>query len=174
MIQHEQIQGLQFKTKCIRSDFRWYRLRALVTSLADRSSRITIASSVVRSKYLYTFAYIHMVLILDGNSLRGAHVRRNICYSTCSRQLITSRAVTNRLFLPEKTHFPSCIELPSNISTIMIHRHNSPPTLYYSLSVLGNPPFKVSATSPQLMAQNSSLSLNCQLARILYNFYIQI
>ena len=50
-----------------------------------------------------------MVLILDGNSLRGAHVRRNICYSTCSRHLITSRAVTNRVFLPEKTHFPSCV-----------------------------------------------------------------
>ena len=39
-----------------------------------------------------------MILILDGNSLRGAHVRRNICYSTCTRHLITSRAVTNRVF----------------------------------------------------------------------------
>ena len=43
-----------------------------------------------------------MVLILDSNSLRGAHVRRNICYSTCSRHFITSRAVTNWVFLPEK------------------------------------------------------------------------
>ena len=50
-----------------------------------------------------------MVLILDGNSLKGAHVRRNISYSTCSRHLITSRAVTIRVFLPEMTHFPSCV-----------------------------------------------------------------
>ena len=63
-----------------------------------------------------------MVHILDGNSLRGAHVRRNICYSTSSRYLITSRAVTNRVFLPEKTHFlhacATCNEIPSNISTM--------------------------------------------------------
>ena len=41
-----------------------------------------------------------MVLILDGNSLRGAHVRRNICYSTCS-----SRAVTNRVFFTQNDPF---------------------------------------------------------------------
>ena len=50
-----------------------------------------------------------MVLILDGNSLRDVPVRRNISYSTYSRQLITLRAVTNLIFLPEKTHFPLCV-----------------------------------------------------------------
>ena len=59
-----------------------------------------------------------MVLLLYGNSLRGAHVWHNIYYSTSSRHLITSRAVTNRVFWTEKTHFPqacaTCNELPSN------------------------------------------------------------
>ena len=64
---------------------------------------------------------IRMVLILDGNSLRGAHVRRNICYSTCSRLFITSRAVTNRVFLTILLHAcATCNELPSNISTMVI------------------------------------------------------
>ena len=56
-----------------------------------------------------------MVLILDGNSLRGAHLRRNIYYSTCLRHLIVSRAVTNRIFLSEKT-FISLSPSSSNIS----------------------------------------------------------
>ena len=39
-----------------------------------------------------------MVLILDGNSLTGAHAKRNLCYSNCLSHLITSRPVTNRIF----------------------------------------------------------------------------
>ena len=68
-----------------------------------------------------------MVLILDGNSLRGAHITRNISYSTCSRHLISSRAVTNRVFYPKRPNFlhacATCIELPSNISIIGFFLH---------------------------------------------------
>ena len=40
-----------------------------------------------------------MVLILDGNSEMGVHVRKNSLISNiCSRDLIRSRAVTNRFF----------------------------------------------------------------------------
>ena len=39
-----------------------------------------------------------MVLIWDGNSLTVAHVRRNLCFFTCLRHLIRSRAVRNRIF----------------------------------------------------------------------------
>ena len=42
-------------------------------------------------------------ILLDGNLSRGAHVRRNLFYSTCLRHLIRSRAVTNRIFLSGKT-----------------------------------------------------------------------
>ena len=48
---------------------------------------------------------VTMVLILDGNSDIGVHVRSNLCYLTCLRQLNRSRAVTNRiLFLLRKTY----------------------------------------------------------------------
>ena len=62
-----------------------------------------------------------MVLVLDGNSLIDAQVKRNLCYSTCLRHLISSRAVTNRIFLSEKKPilFNACAtsyELPSNIN----------------------------------------------------------
>ena len=46
-----------------------------------------------------------MVLILDGNSLKGAHLRRNLYYSTCLRLLISSRAVTNLIFFIRKDLF---------------------------------------------------------------------
>ena len=41
--------------------------------------------------------------------IRGAHVRSNLCYLTYKRRLIRSRVGTNRVFLPEKTYFPSCM-----------------------------------------------------------------
>ena len=37
-----------------------------------------------------------MVLILDGNSEKGAYVRSNLCYLICLRHFIRSRVVTNR------------------------------------------------------------------------------
>ena len=43
-----------------------------------------------------------MVLILDGNSAMNAHKRSNLCYLTCLKLLITSRAVTNRIFIDQK------------------------------------------------------------------------
>ena len=44
----------------------------------------------------------YMVLILDGNSEIDARVRSNLCYLTCPRLLISSRAVTNRIFFYPK------------------------------------------------------------------------
>ena len=43
--------------------------------------------SQVHSLYI-----VSMVLILDGNSEIGAHVRSNLCYFICLRHLIRSRA----------------------------------------------------------------------------------
>ena len=43
-----------------------------------------------------------MVLILDGNSEIGAHIRRNICYLICLMHLIRSKAVTNQFFPPKR------------------------------------------------------------------------
>ena len=63
-----------------------------------------------------------MVLIVDGNSEIDAHVGSNLCYLICLRHSIRSKAVTNRIFLFEKTYFhacAACIELPSNISTMV-------------------------------------------------------
>ena len=50
---------------------------------------IKIVTIAERHIYIRT-----MVLILDSSSLIGAHVRRNLYYSTCLRYLIRSRAVT--------------------------------------------------------------------------------
>ena len=62
------------------------------------------------------------VLILDGNSEIGAHVRINNLYNLiCLRQLIRSRAVTNRIFFSKRPIFlhvcVTCSELPSNMRT---------------------------------------------------------
>ena len=46
--------------------------------------------------------YMHMVPILDSNSETGAHVRSDLCYLICSRLLIRSEAVTNRIFSPKR------------------------------------------------------------------------
>ena len=53
--------------------------------------------------------HLTMVLIEDGNSFIGACVRRNLSHSNYLRNLIWSRAVTNRIFLSEKTYFPTCV-----------------------------------------------------------------
>ena len=44
--------------------------------------------------------YGTMVLILNGNLEIGAHVRSNLCILICSRKMIRSREVTNRIFFP--------------------------------------------------------------------------
>ena len=43
-----------------------------------------------------------MVLILDGNSEMGAHVRNNSCNLTCLRHLNRSRADPNQIFFSPK------------------------------------------------------------------------
>ena len=50
-----------------------------------------------------------MVFILDGISCIGAHVRSKLCYLTCMRLLISSRADINRVILTEKTYFLPCV-----------------------------------------------------------------
>ena len=46
-----------------------------------------------------------MVVILDGNSEIGTHIRSNIWYLICLRLLITSRSVINRIFFLRKSLF---------------------------------------------------------------------
>ena len=61
------------------------------------------------------------VLILDGNSEKGAHARSNICHLICLRHSIRSSAVTKSFFFKSENNFflyALCSELPSNISTM--------------------------------------------------------
>ena len=64
----------------------------------------------------------HVVLLLDGNSENGAHVRSNLSCLTCLRHLIRSRALSNQIFSSEKTLLlhacATCSELPSNKCTM--------------------------------------------------------
>ena len=73
-----------------------------------------------------------MVFMLDVNSKIGAHIWSNLCYSIFVRHLITSNAVTNRIFSPKRPIFlhacAACSELPSNISTM-----NEPMLAYHML-----------------------------------------
>ena len=51
-----------------------------------------------------------VVLMLDDNSEKGAHFRRNFCYLISLRYLIRSRAITKiRYSFSEKAHFPLCM-----------------------------------------------------------------
>ena len=60
--------------------------------------------------WLWDFFPPNMVRILDGNSEISAHVRSNHSYLICLENLITSRAVTHRIFFSPKTHFfPTCL-----------------------------------------------------------------
>ena len=65
----------------------------------------------------------NMVLILDGDSEIGSHVISNIWYLICSRHLIRSRAVANRILFLLKDLFPCAIysELPSNRVEILLY-----------------------------------------------------
>ena len=65
-----------------------------------------------------------MVIILDGNSDIGAHVRRNLCF------LSRSRAVTNLIFFSERPIFlhacAPCFELPNENQSavhILLSKH---------------------------------------------------
>ena len=62
-----------------------------------------------------------MVLIFDGNSDIGSHVRSNFCYLICIMHFVRSSAVTNRILqkIPIFLHAcATCSELPSNISVM--------------------------------------------------------
>ena len=50
-----------------------------------------------------------MVFRLDGRSFDYAHTWSKSGFSICLRHLVTSKESSNRVFLPEKTHFPSCV-----------------------------------------------------------------
>ena len=65
-----------------------------------------------------------MVLISDVNSEIGAHLRSNLCYLICLRDLIRSRAVSYFLHAS-----PTCSELPSNMSTM--------PNLFIFIDLIG-------------------------------------
>ena len=79
-----------------------------------------------------------MVLILDGNSEKGAHVRSHLCYLICLMHLFRSITVINQMFFSEKPIFhhacATCSELPSTIGTMShdgtffgtISKHNLP------------------------------------------------
>ena len=72
------------------------------------------------------YFYIYIVLILEGNSEIGEHVRNNLRYLICLSHLIRPRAVTNQrnVFSPKIPIFlHTCTpisELPSNISTVVV------------------------------------------------------
>jgi len=67
-----------------------------------------------------------MVLILNGNSEIGTHVKSNLCYLICLRHLIRSRVVTNRnlVFSLKRFFFlhacATWFELPSTVSMTLI------------------------------------------------------
>ena len=50
-----------------------------------------------------------MVVVLDGNSDIGAHVRTNLCYPISLKDLIRLRVVTNRIFLLREDLIPACV-----------------------------------------------------------------
>ena len=64
-----------------------------------------------------------MVLISDGTSEKGAHVKNNFCYLICQGIGLDREQSKIRFFLQKIAIFPSCVstcsELPSNISTMV-------------------------------------------------------
>ena len=99
--------------------------RVWTRTLLDAGCRI-LAWSWSGSAIPKNFIGLHrwpMVLILDSISEIGAHAMSNVCYFICLRHLITSRAVTNRIFSPKRPIFlrgcATCSELPSNISSMI-------------------------------------------------------
>ena len=74
--------------------------------------RITMSNKYVREgalSFLLRSASSTIVLMLDGSSEICTHVRSNLYYLIYLRHLIGSRAVDNRIFVSEKTYFPSSV-----------------------------------------------------------------
>ena len=82
-----------------------------------------------------------MVLRLDGNSELDAHVRSKFWYLICLRHSIRTKAVTNRIFFSlQKRHIifhvcATCLELPSNISTMQWAEKNRNPNSFLLLQL---------------------------------------
>ena len=67
--------------------------------------------------YFVISLIISMVLLLDGYSEIGAHVKSIYCFMISFWQLIRSRAVTNRTYSPKTPVFLHTCVLYNNIST---------------------------------------------------------
>ena len=63
------------------------------------------ASALCRALVMYAPFCRTTVLILDGNSELRAHVRSNICYLICIRNINRSKAVAYRIFFYRKSQF---------------------------------------------------------------------
>ena len=66
-----------------------------------------------------------MVLILDGNSEIGAHMRSDLDYLTCLRHLFRSRAITKLYFLQQKLQ-----DFESLLRESFLRRKGIPPFLF--------------------------------------------
>ena len=59
--------------------------------------RESILTKILCKRLTRYFDFLQaVVLILDGNSEIGAHVKSNLCYLICLRRFIRSRAVKDR------------------------------------------------------------------------------
>ena len=61
------------------------------------------------NRNLLTWPGSLMVCRLDCCSFDYAHTWSKSGFSICWRHLVTSKESSNRVFLPVKTHFPSCV-----------------------------------------------------------------
>ena len=90
-------------------------------STSNFSIRMRLKPYLSPLALFYIHYYTHMVLILEGHSEIGAHVRSNPCYLICSRQLIRSIAVTNRIFFLSKRDLCSFKRAQHVLSSMPMH-----------------------------------------------------
>ena len=81
-----------------------------------------MSAAVVYVNLLICISITSMVLVLDGISQKGAHVRSNLCYLTCLRLLIKREPAQIGYFSPKRPFFDhacaTCTELPSNVTML--------------------------------------------------------
>ena len=73
---------------------------------------VPVYSEWVRSKHIFLISVVKKLCILTHSVsiiVSLLHVRSNQCYLICSRHMISSRAVTNRFNLSEKTYLYPCV-----------------------------------------------------------------
>ena len=95
------------------------------TSFQNNPNGLQPVSSYYRICLWKYLSNICMVLIIDGNSEIGAHIKSKLCYLICIRHLIRPRTVSYRNFsFPVRPIFLNacaiCPELVSNIRTMDI------------------------------------------------------